>query len=169
MIKQIIVFLIIAHAAGSSFGQKVDYKLDKKFKDLFGEWEDDPTVTTLRQRELGIMGFEMKEFKENRKKYTDLLVKQFEERSINGYVLSKVNLRFVSSGEIVFYSYKFRREIKRKAYCGIFWIGDNDYFVMFTDLEDEGIFQAFPFTFALDGQSLILTNKELGKFGFKKK
>lgn len=169
MIRKIFGFLIIVHAAGISYGQKVEYKLDEKFKDLYGGWVNDSTVTALRQRELGIVRFEMKESKKNLKKYTELLVEHLKERSINGFVSSDIKLRYVSSGDIVFYSYKRRQEIPRKTYCGIFWIGDNDYFVMFTDLEDEGNFKAIPFTFTFDGQNFAITNEELGKFGFKKK
>jgi hypothetical protein len=100
--------------------------------------------------------------------YSDLISRHLENYGINGQMPDQITLQFLSYGEIVFQSYKFKKLLPRKAYCGLFKMGGDDYLMMFTDLEDEGIFKGLVFTYSMIGEMLAIEHEELGKFVFKK-
>lgn len=169
MIRTTYLIAIFSFTTFITFGQKVNYKVDKTFKQLNGEWINDSTNTDLFQGEIGLLNLQLFETDTTIENYSSMLSKYMDDYGVNGFVSDDVALRFLSYGKIVFDSYKFNEKITRQAYCGIFKMADEDHFLMFTDLEDENQFIGLLFSYEFQKDKLIITHKEFGKIGFLKK
>jgi len=166
MIRRLYLLTAFSILLYNLYGQKLEFNIDGNLNKLTGEWINDFSNTKLLQDEIGIYSMQFIILDTLNENFSNMLCNYLNDLQ---YPIDSIDLKFISYGKVVFDSYKHQEKFERQAYCGIINMDQEEYLLMFSDLEEKDQFIAFLFNFRITENGLFIRHRELGEIAFIKK